>query len=268
VVLVESVRERPTRRDALLSFILLFIAGLMCSLLSFPTANFLANLGLPFVLVLLGATTFRLMKGIVKRSSSLSRYSNLRHLALFGVGLLLLGVFVSSSMQGAATQTVSAGGDFRGLGLTLSIRQITIFPSGRQVYLAPYGMVPESIDTRVVYDSSDQLSGSGTLLLRYYPAYDRFVSLPSIHRSLTEDIYIVASATPGVREAAGLVFRNNTSAVSPDIVITVKTIPAVSFVWIGAAVMVAGNIPFMFLSQPLQGTGMSSQRLVSKTRVA
>jgi cytochrome c biogenesis factor len=69
----------------------------------------------------------------------------------------------------------------------------------------------------------------------------------SIHRFLIEDIYIVATATQSVREGTALVFLNSTSTVSSDIVITVMRIPAVSFVWIGAAVMIAGGIPFMFV---------------------
>jgi len=251
VIVVNCIKERPTAKDLLFSLALLLVIGLACSLLKRPTGNVLANVGLPFVLALFAATAYRVSKGVVK-ARYFRTYSNFRHVAFFGIAVLLLGVLISSSMQVSATEIVHTGESFDVLELKLSVVEVATSPSDQQIFLAPYGMVPESIDTKVIYTSSDEPSGSRIIFLRYYPAFDRFVPAPSIHKSVMEDIYIVASPTETVREATASAFADRTTTTPSDVGITIKRIPAVSLVWLGAVILIIGNLPFMFVQAPLQ----------------
>jgi hypothetical protein len=67
-----------------------------------------------------------------------------------------------------------------------------------------------------------------------------------------EDIYIVASPTETVREATASAFADRTTTTPSDVGITIKRIPAVSLVWLGAVILIIGNLPFMFVQAPLQ----------------
>jgi hypothetical protein len=142
--------------------------------------------------------------------------------------------------------TLSAGEDFNALGLKFSLVEITTSPSDQKIFLAPYGMRPDRIDTRIVYILSDAPSEKRELVLRYYPAFDRFMPAPSIFRSVVGDTYLSAGATDAVREATASVFANGTETTPTNVSITVKTIPAISLVWLGVAIMVVGSLPFVF----------------------
>ena len=157
-------------------------------------------------------------------------------------------------MQSSATATVSTGEDFNALGLKLSIVEIATFPSDQQIFLAPYGMRPDSIDTRIIYTLSDAPSDYKVLVLRYYPAFDRFMPTPSIFRSIMGDTYVSASVTDAVREATASVFANGTETRPTDVRITIKTIPAISILWLGVTTMVVGGLPFVFVRKPMQET--------------
>jgi len=94
---------------------------------------------------------------------------------------------------------------------------------------------------------SDEPSNPQVLILRYYPALAQFVATPSIHSSIFGDTYIVASATQSIKQASGLAFSNGTIATPTDVGITIKTIPAVSFVWLGVAILIAATLPLIFI---------------------
>lgn len=244
-VIVRCIKNRPTTWKMLLSFGFLLVLGLAFALFRYPTENALANIGLSFVFGLVSTTAYCILKGAVRRPRPVRPYSNLGCVAFLGIGVLLVGVFISSSMQVSATETLRAGDSFNAVGLELSIVRIAIFPSDRQVFFPPYGILPESIDTRVIYTSSDEPSASRTMLLRYYPVFDRFVATPSIQRSLMEDIYIVASATTTVRQATVSTLENKNATMPTDIKITVKRIPGVSLVWLGVTILVIGSLPLV-----------------------
>jgi cytochrome c biogenesis factor len=173
---------------------------------------------------------------------------DIKYLAYFGVSVLLLGVFVSSSMAGTATAVIPAHGSLNVLGMKLSIVQISTSPSPQQIFLPPYGMVPESIDTQVSYTLSNTPSEIYVLDLKYYPALNQFVQEPSIHHSLLADIYIVGGQTESISEATLLAFKLRTTVVSDvpaNVEVTVARIPAILLVWIGVATMVSSNALFV-----------------------
>jgi hypothetical protein len=255
VVIAKSIKKRPSITFAVFCFALLLMVGVAFSSVKALTGNPLADVGMPFVFALLAAAAYRLVDYVFRRPSSLHRYASFRFLIFFGLALLLFGVFVSSSMQSSATATVSTGEDFNALGLKLSIMEIATFPSDGQIFLAPYGMRPDSIDTRIIYTLSDAPLDNKMLVLRYYPAFDRFMPTPSIFRSIMRDTYVSASATESVKEATASVFANGTETRPTDVRITIKTIPAISVLWLGVTTTVVGGLPFVFARRPIQETG-------------
>jgi hypothetical protein len=250
VILVKNVKEQPTYRDLFLSFVTLLVVGAILSLLKYPTGNFLTSVALPFVFGVLVVASFRSSQWILTSVRHSHLFAKSNYFVYFGVAILLLGVFVSSSMATSATETVSINQSVSTLGLKLSVLQMSTSPSPAQVYLPPYGMVPESIDTVISYSLGYEPSNVNVLVLKFYPALNQFFSTPSIRHSLLGDTYVVASATQSVRDATLLALKNRTPVVlgtSTDIKITVMEIPAVSLVWLGTAILVCASTPLILL---------------------
>ncbi len=245
-MIAECERENSVLRDVLRVCIPLLAVGVALSLVKWPTGNILANLGLPFLVGLLLAAAHRMFKSAGRRPIRLGRHPTLRYLALFGVAILLLGVFISSSMQSSAVGTLSTGQSISVLDLKILHVNVTTFPSNRTIFLSPYGIVPESIVTKITYSLNGDTEGSRTLLLSYYPAFDQFVPTPVIYSSPTEDLYIVANPTESVKQATVMAFTNRTITTPTDIRVTVSRIPAVSLVWLGVAILVAGNLALVY----------------------
>jgi cytochrome c biogenesis factor len=229
------------------SFAFLFAIGLALSLLKYPTGNPLVSFGLPFVVGVSGVTAYRVLKWAIKRPRHFYPHSDVKYLAFLGLAILLVGVFVSSSMEVSVTETVHIGESLTAQGLKFSIIQIATSPDARQIFLPPYGMVPESIDSKITYTLGDEPSSVKVLFVKYYPALDRFVPTASISSSFLEDTYIVASPTESVSRATALAFRDRTTATPTDISITVMRIPAVSLVWLGVVVLMSADLPFILL---------------------
>jgi len=255
VLLVTCFKDHPTYREMIIPFAVLLAIGLspfvpfVLSLLKFATGSILLSIGLPFVIALLGASVYRLVRLVLTSRGHFHPYKAINYFAFFGIAILLLGVFVSSSMGNSITQTVPVGGDVSAFGLKVAIEQIVTSPSSSHIFLPPYGIVPESIDSKITYTLNDAASSPQVLLLSYYPALAQFVATPSIHSSIFGDTYIVASATQSIIQASGLVFSNRTTATPTAVGITLKIIPAVSLVWLGVAILVAAVLPFIFKRQ-------------------
>ena len=258
VLLVKCFKEHPTFREMIIPFAFLTAIGLspivpfVLSLLKLPPGSILLSIGLPFVIALFGATVYRLLKLVLTSRGHFHPYPAINYFAFFGIAILLLGVFVSSSMGTSTTQIIPVGGDLSAFGLKVSIEQIVTSPSATHIFLPPYGIVPESIDSKISYTLNDAPSTPQVLFLRYYPALAQFVATPSIHSSIFGDTYIVASATQSIKQASGLAFSNGTTATPTDVGITLKTIPAVSLVWLGVAILIAATLPFIFMSKPIR----------------
>jgi cytochrome c biogenesis factor len=246
---VKCLKERPTRRQVMLLFGFLLAMGFTLTALNYPLANMLVTFGLPFVFGTLGASAYRAFRRLFKERR-FHPYSDLKFIAFFGLAVLLLGVFLSSSMQSTATETVPIGGSFSAPDLNIHVIQITTSPSAGQIFLPPYGTVPESIDSKITYTLSNEPLDPQVVYLKYYPALDQFSSVPIVRSSIFGDIYVVASATESIRQATILVFRNKTAATPTDVQITVTWIPAISLVWAGAATMIVSNSPLALLATP------------------
>jgi len=245
VMIAGCEKRRPLIRDVFRVCVLLLAVGTALALVNWPTESVLANLGLPFVIGLLVAAAYCILKSAVRKPKILDRYSTVRYLTLLGIAILLLGVFISSSMQFSTAETVRPGQSLNVFGLKFLHIRVTTFPSDRVIFFPPHGSVPEIIVSKVTYNFNGEPEGSRTLLLSYYPAFDRFVPTPAIYRFFTEDIYVSANPTESVKQASAWAFANGTVTTPADIRITVTRIPAVSFVWLGIMIMISGNVPLL-----------------------
>jgi cytochrome c-type biogenesis protein CcmF len=231
----------------------ILVVSVAIALLGIPTGNLLADLGMPFVLALLAASAYGLVKYVLRLRPT-RRHAAFRRLIFFGLALLLIGVFVSASMQSSVTVTVTPGETIRTSGLKLIVVDITTSPSDRQAFVPRYGMRADSIDTKIIYTMSDAPSDSKVLVLRYYPAFDRYLPEPSIFRSLTSDTYLSVGVTDAVRKATLSAFANGTETRPTNVRIAVRTIPGISFMWLGVALAIIGGLPFAFVKSPMQAT--------------
>jgi cytochrome c-type biogenesis protein CcmF len=247
-ILVKCIKERPSQIDAVLAFAFLLAIGAILSFLKYPTGNFLTSVGLPFILAVLVVAFYRIMKSSVAGLGLFHLYRDIKYLAYFGISILLLGVLVSSSMAASTIVSVPVGESIDALGGKLSVVQMSTSPSTAQIFLPLSGMIPESIDTKILYTWSEAPSDVRVLVLKYYPALNQYVSTVSIDRSLTGDTYVVAGPTESVSEASALALKLRAQVMSgtpADIRITVTRIPAISLVWSGIAILVIANLPFI-----------------------
>jgi cytochrome c-type biogenesis protein CcmF len=248
-IFVKCIKGRPSYIDAVLAFAFLLVIGAVLAFLKYPTGNFLTSLGLPFVLGLLVVAFYRIAKLMLASLEHFHLYQDIKYLAYFGISILLLGVLVSSSMAASTTASVPVGESLDAIGVKLSVVQMSTSPSAAQIFLPRSGLIPESIDTKILYTWSEDPSNVRVLVLKYYPALNQYVSTVSIDRSLTGDTYVVAGPTESVSEASALALKLRAPVMSgtpAEIRITVTKIPAISLVWSGIAILAFANLPFVF----------------------
>ncbi len=241
---IESATKRPRLAHVFLLLPVLVALGAVLWLTGALAASPYLAFGVPFVLALLAGGLVGIVSTLRPAPKRAPWGSTVRYVTVVGIAFLLLGVLVSASER--TTVTASLGiGDSLVIGNTkLMVQNITTTPSTGKVGMPGYGNVPETVNTVVTY-SLDGQSGSTETLLKYYPVSDQFFSVPSIYGSLAQDIYVVAGTTTSINQATGQVFANGGSA-SPTLVsISVQTIPGIWLVWMGTAIMVLANVPFV-----------------------
>jgi hypothetical protein len=150
-------------------------------------------------------------------------------------------------MRTTAMADLGASQSMNVAGVPLTLVNITTSTSNRTVYMPGYGSLSETIDTSVWYSLGGHPAGVATALLQYYPGKDAFVPLPSIQSSIGGDLYIVITQTPSVIQATSAAFFNGTLNSPASVVVTAQFIPEVLFVWLGAALMLMANLPYVFL---------------------
>jgi len=243
IILIQSL-GRPKMRFALGVYTVILGGGLALWFTSVLTSNLLFDLGLPFIVALLVSAAYGITKTTTSHSGRLFSTSAIRYATCIGVSILLLGVFFSSSMQTSAAGGVQVGQGISVNGEHLTVLSISTMPSDGKVYLPTYGSVPESIDTSVVYSLNGQTSQDA--LLKYYPSVDQFFAVPSIQSSITEDVYVVVGSTSSVAQATSQAFRNGTTVYPSEVYVSITTIPGMSLVVLGIAVMIIANLLLVF----------------------
>jgi cytochrome c-type biogenesis protein CcmF len=247
----ECVSDRSGKK-LLLPLLLIALAGGAALLIAITLGgSILFDTILPLATGLLVAGLWALATSLADNSRRIASSSTSRYLTLIAVSILLIGVLFSSSMRASVSSDVAVDHSLTVDGVNLTVLSISTAPGGGLVYLPGYGSVPETIVTSVNYKLSGQYTGTGTVLLSYFPGVDGFYPEPSIHGSLGQDLYLAAASTPSVIQSTSDVFRNGTSSNPTYVLLSIQIIPGISLVWLGAAILFAVNLPYVFLKPRL-----------------
>ena len=215
----------------------LAIFGAILVFLRLPTPNALANFGFPSLLASLAAVVYGMSRSVVKRSA-LSLGRGLIHL---GVVLILIGVFISSTMSfDMGVLTAKPGIGLNMGGTSMEFGNFTVIQPFGKIWTVE-GSQPEAAGLRIpVTLRQDGAEISGMLEIFLYSVHG-VVSKPLIIGTIGEDFYIVLVQTQPVYVSLvhGLAGMPNTPN---EFSVSVKTLPQVNLIWIGAALMCIGII--------------------------
>jgi cytochrome c-type biogenesis protein CcmF len=236
---VESLLRRPRSQLTSVSMAAgaVFCAALALAIYSYESPMF--DLVVSFAALSLAVGVYSLAAE-TRRASS---FIVMKQVAVIGLSVLLIGVAMSSSLRTSLSAEVQVGQSASLGGTTVDILSANTIAAGTTVYLPPYGNVPESIDTTVGYLLSGQDPQGGTAVLQYYPGGDDFYPVPSIHSSISGDVYIVVWPTASVVKSTATTFRNGTATVPTSLELSLQVIPGVSLVWLGVAILLASCLP-------------------------
>lgn len=219
--------------------IIVVFGAVLLTVFGLPTPNQLANFGLPFLLVALVFTFYSLAHtlinlGKVRRFSSVGR--GLIHISLI---LILLGVFLSSSMEASDRRSLRVGDTFSGMGATLKVTNANLSGPFGSVY-TQNGTLPEhSLLELDVAASSGGSNFSGRLWTGLYSVYG-LASKPLIFREGLNDIYITVGFTDSLYQALLLQLATNEQPQLSEFTIQLKVIPYVNLIWLGVALFTLG----------------------------
>ena len=205
---------------------------------------------LPFAAALLASALVALALTAAVIPRRLAGPTTARYATMLGLSLLMIGVAFSSGMRTSATGSVGVGQSIGVGGVSLTVLNINTAPIARTVYLPGHGTVSESIDTSVSYSLGGRASGDGVAALRYFPVLDEYVPVPSIESSAGADLYVTVSQTPSVIQATAAAFENGTATAPQQVSVNIQTIPDVSLVWLGAAIVFLANFAYGFVRPP------------------
>jgi len=219
--------------------IIVVFGGVLLAIVRLPTPNQLADFGLPFLLVALVFTFYSLVYtlvnlGKVRRFSSVGR--GLIHISLV---LILLGVFLSSSMETSDQRSLRVGDTFSGMGVTLKVTNANLSGPFGSIY-TQNGTLPEhSLLELDVAASSGGSDYSGRLWTGLYSVYG-LASKPLIFREGLNDIYVTIGFTDSLYQALLLQLATNEQPQLSEFTIQLKVIPYVNLIWLGVALFTLG----------------------------
>jgi len=221
--------------------------GVVLVQVQWPTPSMLANLGIPLLIVALFAVVYRLVRALAKRKRSFHLFGrSLLHLAIV---ITLIGVFVSSTTkQVSEIPDVKPNTTVETLGLSMELKDFTVFNGTGSVYHTQLGRVPEysalKMDVAIKEGASIYY---GALWIRLYTLLlpRGVVSTPLIITTWTGNIYVHIRETESIYNAL-IQALAGAEAVPEDLIVTVEIIPMVHFVWVGVALMSIGMaLPFV-----------------------
>jgi cytochrome c biogenesis factor len=214
------------------------LLGIVITVLQWPTANTLANLGFPFLFLGLITITYRLIS-IVRKKLPLQLLG--RSTLHLGIIVLLIGVFVSSSTQQNFTLLDARPNTIRAVSeLTIHLENATVYTGVGRVQLSDR-LYPEYSALKL--DATIEQEGTSydcTLWVHLYAAYG-VVSTPTIIRTLTQDIYLHIMYNESLSSSlADALFNRKEPPNSFNISVT--TMPLIGLVWMGVALLSIGMV--------------------------
>jgi cytochrome c biogenesis factor len=217
----------------------LIISGVLFAVFGFPTGNALANIGFPF----LGASLLSSAYGMIRILRGNDKNSKLfgRGLVHFGVVITLIGVLISAGAQQSsvfADAVPNTTLEMRGLEVKLG--NFIVYGGTGSVYAEQIDAVtPEytslRLDVEVLQDGKIY---KGVIWSYLYINYG-FLSNPLVIATEKGDIYMHLDITQSIYDSLSKAFIDK--LVTPEkLTITVKKIPLVYLVWVGAVLLCIG----------------------------
>lgn len=211
------------RMKILLTLIGATAVGVILAAAAMPLPDPYANFGLPLALLAAVLAVGRGSKDItsVKRRRWTPFITKLLH---FGVAVTIIGVLISSTMQSGWSSTyphcVYEGGQGQAGNIKISVTDLE--------FRHPY-----TFEAQVSVAKDGAFVGGGVVSWTWHPQWQMLRREPLIVRTLTEDIYIIYDDSC-ILGGGGF-----------DAHLLVKTIPGVSLVWLGGALLSISIIPTM-----------------------
>ncbi len=239
------------------------VAGLALVTMGFPSGNALANFGLPPILISLAFVVIGLLP--VKGASKFTAPRGIIHL---GVVLILIGVFVSTSMKiDTGMHPVTPGSSFTSGGVDVSFGDFKVVPPyGRVFDTYSFDFYPQAAGIEVpVTITEGGTTSTGTMSILYY-SLNGVVSEPCVASGLN-DVYI----TVYVSDATSAYLKqilNGTTTPPPSISVNMVVNPLVNVIWAGSAVMSIGILTQMFLHPIKEPKVETKLRIEAKLRAS
>ncbi len=236
-----SVSEKVNVKT-LLPILLIVAASVIMAVASWPTGNWLANIGIPFAVGAVVALVYKLLRNVAVKTRSLRLFS--RDILHLGLVLTLIGVFVSAGASQTVLVDSTPNGNAEALGLQFTFSSVTSSISQGIVELSD-GFYNEYVsiqmDATVTYKGN---SYTTPISASFYPAYGIIIA-PSIIRTVETDIYLHMEQTEPIANSLMNALTGNFTQ-PENFTLTVKMVPWVNLVWVGCTLLSVGIVvPFL-----------------------
>jgi len=223
------------------SVILAVLVGILAVTFNAPTPNQVTNFALPILFLAFIFTPYNLFEKILqkKRMNILSHLGrSMIHTSLI---LILIGVFLSSSMEVSEEISVNINEVKPVLGIELKVTDLKFSGPTGTIYTQEEILPAHSSLVINVEASSDGRTYDGQLWTGIYTLYG-LASRPLIFRSIQEDIYITVGFTESLYQNLIMKLTESGDPNLSQLMIQVKIIPFVNLIWIGVSVLSIGII--------------------------
>lgn len=223
------------------SVILLVLIGILAVTLNAPTPNQVTNFGLPLLFLAFSFALYNLFEKMLqkKRMNILSHLGrSMIHASLI---LILIGVFLSSSMEVSEEIPVKINEVKSVLGVELKVTNLRFSGPIGSIYTQGEILPAHSSLVIDVGASSDGRTYDGQLWTGLYALYG-LTSRPVIFRSIQKDIYTTVGFTGSLYQNLIMKLTESGDPNLSQLMIQVKIIPFVNLIWIGASFLSIGII--------------------------
>jgi cytochrome c-type biogenesis protein CcmF len=223
------------------SVILSILIGILAVTFNVPTPNQVTNFGLPILFLAFSFTLYNFFEKMLQKK----RMYILPHLGKSMIHasliLILIGVFLSSSMEVSEEIPVKINEVKPVLGIELKVTNLRFSGPIGSIYTQDEILPAHSSLVIDVAASSDGKTYDGQLWTGLYTLYG-LSSRPLIFRSIQKDIYITVGFTDSLYQNLIMKLTETGDPNLSQLMIQVKIIPFVNLIWIGVSLLSFGII--------------------------
>jgi len=217
------------------------LIGILAVTLNVPTPNQVTNFGLPILFLAFSFALYNLFEKMLQKK----RVHMLPHLGRGMIHasliLILIGVFLSSSMEVSEEIPVKINEVKPVLGVELKVTNLRFSGPIDSIYTQNEILPSHSSLVIDVGASSDGRTYDGQLWTGLYTLYG-LTSRPLIFRSIQKDIYITVGFTDSLYQNLIMKLTESGDPNLSQLMIQVKIIPFVNLIWIGVSFFSIGII--------------------------